>query len=66
MKNIKLCILLSLISSKDLVAGNNPPMNTPIIFVENKIGNDSFPIELQNLNTDQLVTLLKSKFDVMG
>jgi hypothetical protein len=41
-------------------------ISNPDIFVENKIGNDSFPIELQNLNTDQLVTLLKSKFDVIG
>ena len=39
-------------------------ISNPNIFVENKIGNDSFPIELQHLNTDELITLLKSKFDI--
>jgi hypothetical protein len=41
-------------------------VSNPNIFVENKIGNDSFPIELQNLNTDELITFLKSKFDIIG
>jgi hypothetical protein len=41
-------------------------ISNPNIFVENKIGNDSFPIELQHLNTDELITLLKSKFDIIG
>ena len=41
-------------------------ISNPNIFVENKIGNDSFPIELQHLNTDELITFLKSKFDIIG
>ncbi len=41
-------------------------VSNPNIFVENKIGNDSFPIELQHLNTDELITVLKSKFDIIG
>lgn len=41
-------------------------ISNPNIFVENKIGNGSLPIELQNLNTDELIIVLKSKFDIIG